>query len=109
MWPACPQVTALTDSNPLWCGTTKRVFDQVNGVASGTYSYLDTFRNTTSENYNSLQASVRKQSSHWNMSGTPTSRLLTRLQRTWTTCRASGNVTPRSYLTTPNLFYAPST
>ena len=55
--------TALADSNPFIPGTLNRLFDQANG-GNGNYSYLDTFRNVTSENYNSLQVSLRKQSSH---------------------------------------------
>ncbi len=61
--------TSLTDSNPYILGTTNRVYDQANGLDSGTYSYLDTFRNNSSGNYNSLQASLRKETSQWKYVG----------------------------------------
>lgn len=53
--------TGLVDSNPFVKGSgTQRLFDQANG-GQGNYSYLDTFRNITNANYNSLQSSLRKQ------------------------------------------------
>jgi len=55
--------TGLADSNPFVLGSgTNRLYDQANG-GQGNYSYLDTFRNLTNENYNSLQTSLRKQTS----------------------------------------------
>ncbi len=62
--------TGLSDSNPYVQGSgTQRLYDQANG-GQGHYSYLDTFRNLTNENYNSLQTSLRKQSSHIPLVGT---------------------------------------
>ena len=55
--------TGLADSNPYITGTTKRLYDTANG-GLGNYSYLDTFRNVSTGNYNSLQASLRKQTSY---------------------------------------------
>ncbi len=62
--------TALTDTNPYVLGSgTKRLYDQANGGLTN-YSYLDTFRNLTNANYNSLQSSVRKQTSKLPYAGT---------------------------------------
>ena len=62
--------TGLADSNPFVQGSgTQRLYDVANG-GQGNYSYLDTFRNLTNENYNSLQTSLRKQTSHSALVGT---------------------------------------
>ena len=62
--------TGLADSNPFVTGSgTQRLYDAANG-GQGNYSYLDTFRNLTNENYNSLQTSLRKQTSHTRLVGT---------------------------------------
>ena len=67
--------TALSDSNPFVLGTRKRLFNQVNGSQIGSqgdksYSFLDTFRNVTHGNYNSLQASLKKETTHIHNLGT---------------------------------------
>lgn len=100
--------TSLTDTNPFVLGTTKRVYDQVNGVASGTYSYLDTFRNATSENYNSLQASVRKQSSHWKYVGNTYFTLAYTFAKNMDNVSGFRERNSRVPYYNPNLFYAPS-
>ena len=62
--------TGLADSNPYVKGSaTQRLYDQANG-GQGNYSYLDTFRNLTDENYHSLQSSVRKQATPLRYVGT---------------------------------------
>ncbi|WP_263381755.1 TonB-dependent receptor domain-containing protein [Granulicella arctica] len=62
--------TGLVDSNPFVKGSgTQRVYDQANG-GSGNFSYLDTFRNLTNENYHSLQSSLRKQATPMRYVGT---------------------------------------
>ena len=54
---------ALTDTNPFILGSgTDRLYDTANG-GLGNYSYLNTFKNITSESYSSLQSSLRKQTS----------------------------------------------
>jgi hypothetical protein len=99
--------TALTDSNPFVLGSgTDRLYDQANG-GQGNYSYLDTFRNLTNENYNSLQASLRKQTSQ-NAFGT------TYFQLSYTFAKNMDNVSgfrqnsSRVPYYNPNLFYAVS-
>jgi len=100
--------TALTDTNPFALGTTKRIYDQTNGVAAGTYSYLDTFRNVGSGNYNSLQASVRKRNSSWKYVGN------TYFMFSYTFAKNMDNVSgfrqrdSRVPYYNPGLFYAPS-
>jgi hypothetical protein len=54
------KLTGLYDQNPFILGTTSRLFNTQPGVASNTYSYLDTFSNTTGANYNSLIAYLRR-------------------------------------------------
>jgi len=54
-------LTSLVDTNPFILGTNTRVFNTQPGLPSYAFSYLDTFRNTSYQNYNSLQMSLRKQ------------------------------------------------
>ncbi len=100
--------TALTDTNPFVIGSgTKRLYDQANG-GLGNYSYLDTFRNLTNENYNSLQASLRKQTAKLRFAGT------TYFQLSYTYAKNMDNVSgfrqrnSRVPYYNPNLFYAVS-
>jgi hypothetical protein len=57
------KLTSLVDTNPFVLGTSTRIYNGQtagsNGVAPS-YSYLDTFRNASSESYNSMQASLRQ-------------------------------------------------
>ncbi len=100
--------TALADSNPFVIGSaTDRLYDQANG-GDGNYSYLDTFRNVTSENYNSLQTSLRKQTGRLGRAGT------VYFQLSYTLAKNMDNVSgfrqrnsEVPYYNT-NLFYAPS-
>ena len=67
--------TALTDSNPFILGTKTRAYTVANGNPIGSqgdtgYTYLETFKNLTNENYNSLQASLRKSTGHISYLGT---------------------------------------
>lgn len=55
------KLTSLVDANPFILGTQTRLFDAQPGVAQGTFSYLDEFRNVSSSNYHSLEVSVQKQ------------------------------------------------
>jgi hypothetical protein len=57
------KLTGLLDANPFVLGTTKRLFDTQPGVASGTFSYLDTFANVANAHYNSLAVGLRKRMS----------------------------------------------
>ena len=61
--------TALADSNPFIPGTTTRLYNETNG-GDPNFGYLDTFRNVTNGNYNSLQAQLRKQTAHIDKVGT---------------------------------------
>lgn len=99
--------TALADSNPFIVGTTTRLYDQLNG-GDPNYSYLDTFRNVTNANYDSLQAQLRKQTAHIDKLGT------TYFQLSYTFAKNLDNVSgfrqrngevPYYH---PNLFRAPS-
>jgi Carboxypeptidase regulatory-like domain/TonB dependent receptor/TonB-dependent Receptor Plug Domain len=55
------KLTSLVDTNPFTLDTSTRVYNGQPTVPSYAFSYLDTFRNTSYENYNSLQVSLRKQ------------------------------------------------
>jgi hypothetical protein len=57
------KLTGLLDSNPFVLGTTTRLFDTQPGVASGSFSYLDTFANVANAHYNSLAVGLRKRMS----------------------------------------------
>ena len=100
--------TALTDSNPFVPGSaTDRLYDVANG-GLGNYSYLNTFRNLTSESYNSLQTSLRKQTSSSAHIGT------TYFQLSYTFAKNMDNVSGFQQRNAevpfynPNLFYAVS-
>lgn len=99
--------TSLVDSNPFVLGTTTRLYDQLNGGAPN-YNFLDTFRNVTSASYNSLQASLRKQSSHIHNFGT------TYFQLSYTWAKNMDNVSGFRQRTAevpyynPGQFYGPS-
>jgi hypothetical protein len=102
--------TSLVDSNPFVLGTTDRLYNRTNGITNPDigFKYLDTFRNVVDGNYNSLQAQLRKQTSHWNKIGT------TYFQLSYTYAKnmdnASGfrqnNFEVPYY--NPKLFYSPS-
>jgi hypothetical protein len=105
--------TALIDSNPFILGTTNRAYTVANGNPVGSqgdtgYSYLETFKNLTNENYNSLQASLRKSTGHTAHLGT------TYFQLSYTFSKNMDNVSgfrQRNYVVpsyNPNLFYAVS-
>ena len=105
--------TALIDSNPFILGTTTRSYQVANGNPVGSqgdkgYTYLDTFKNLTNGNYNSLQASLRKQTSHIQYLGT------TYFQLSYTFAKNMDNVSGfrqrNSHVPSynPNLFYAVS-
>jgi outer membrane receptor protein involved in Fe transport len=105
--------TALIDSNPFILGTSTRSFQVANGNPTGSqgdkgYTYLDTFKNLTNANYNSLQASLRKQTSHVHNLGT------TYFQLSYTFAKNMDNVSGfrqrNSHVASynPNLFYAAS-
>ena len=103
--------TALQDSNPFVLGTSNRQFNVANGSQVGSqldksYTYLDTFKNVTIQNYNSLQASLRKSNTHVEKIGT------TYFQLSYTFSKNLDNVSgfrqrsaevPSYY---PNKFYA---
>jgi outer membrane receptor protein involved in Fe transport len=57
------KLTGLLDSNPFVLGTTKRLFDTQPGVASGTFSYLDTFANVSNAHYDSLALGLNRRMS----------------------------------------------
>jgi hypothetical protein len=57
------KLTSLTDNNPFILGTTTRVQNTQPGVPSYAFNYMDTFKNVGYQNYNSLQASLKKQMS----------------------------------------------
>ncbi len=105
--------TSLADSNPFILGTQTRLYNQINGDQTGSqgdpsFNYLDTFRNVTSENYNSLQASVRKGNSHIRHVGT------TYFQLSYTFAKNMDNVSGFRQRNSevpyynPGLFYGPS-
>lgn len=54
------KLTALQDANPFVPGTTRRLYNSQSGVANDTFSYLDTFQNAVTSNYNSMQASLTR-------------------------------------------------
>jgi outer membrane receptor protein involved in Fe transport len=54
------KLTSLYDSNPMTLGTNLRIFDAQPGVATNSFSYLDTFANVGGAHYNSLAASIAK-------------------------------------------------
>ena len=99
--------TSLADSNPFIPGTTNRLYNQTNGGAAN-FSFLDTFRNLTSANYHSLQASLRKQTSHIHDVGT------TYFQLSYTLAKNMDNVSGFRQRNSevpyynPGLFYGPS-
>lgn len=105
--------TALIDSNPFILGTKTRSYQVANGNPVGSqgdpgYTYLDTFKNLTNANYNSLQASLRKSTSHMQYLGT------TYFQLSYTFAKNMDNVSGfrqrNSHVPSynPNLFYAVS-
>ncbi len=57
------KLTGLTDTNAFILGTTKRIYNTQPGGGSSDFSYLDTFANVGSANYNSMQASLAKRPS----------------------------------------------
>jgi hypothetical protein len=57
------KLTGLLEGNPFVLGTTKRLFNSQPGVANNTFSYLDTFANVGSGNYNSLAVGLSKRMS----------------------------------------------
>jgi hypothetical protein len=61
------KLTSLVDNNPMVLGTATRIFNTQPGALPYSFSYMDTFKNTSYQKYNSLQASLRKQTSdsHW--------------------------------------------
>jgi len=97
--------TGLTDSNPFVPGMQTRLYNQLNG-GDKNYSFLDTFRNLTHANYNSLQASLRKQTTRIPYLGT------TYFQTSYTFGRNLDNVSgfrQRNHevpFYNPNQFYA---
>lgn len=105
--------TALIDNNPFVLGTKTRAYSVANGNPVGSqgdtgYGYLETFKNLTNENYNSLQASLRKSTGHIAHIGTT----YFQLSYTWSKnmdnvsgYRQRNSIVP-SY--NPNLFYAVS-
>lgn len=54
------KLTSLTEGNPFVLGTKTRLFNAQPGVAPGTFSYLDTFRNVGNAHYNSLATGLTK-------------------------------------------------
>lgn len=103
--------TALADSNPFVPGTKTRLYNQVNGNELGSggdksFGALDTFRNLTNANYNSLQASLRKQTTQIHYLGT------TYFQLSYTFGKNMDNVSGFRQRNSevpyynPNLFYA---
>jgi hypothetical protein len=52
------KLTGLYDSNPFMPGTTSRIFNVPSGNASNAFSYLDTFGNVGTGNYNGLAVGV---------------------------------------------------
>lgn len=52
------KLTGLLDGNPFILGTKNRLFNAQPGVAAGSFSYLDTFANVGSSNYNSLAVGI---------------------------------------------------
>ncbi len=64
------KLTGLIDSNPFILGTKKRIFNAQPGVPSYGYSYLDTFSNIGSANYNGMQSSLTKRPSETKFFGT---------------------------------------
>ena len=52
------KLTGLVDGNPFVLGTKSRLFNAQPGVAAGSFSYLDTFANLGSSNYNSLAVGI---------------------------------------------------
>lgn len=65
------KLTGLVDTNPFILGTTKRIFNaQPNVQSTSAFSYLDTFANVGSANYNSMQASLTKRPSETRFLGT---------------------------------------
>jgi outer membrane receptor protein involved in Fe transport len=54
------KLTSLTQGNPDILGTKTRLFNTQPGVPANTFSYLDTFRNVGSANYNSLATGLSK-------------------------------------------------
>jgi hypothetical protein len=53
------KLTGLFDSNPFIPGTTSRIFNLPSGNAGNSFSYLDTFANIGSANYNSLALGIK--------------------------------------------------
>src|SRR5262249_21305933 len=53
------KLTGIYDGNPFIPGTTARIFNQPSGNPGNAFSYLDTFGNVGTANYNSLQVGIR--------------------------------------------------
>jgi hypothetical protein len=64
------KLTSLVDANPFILGTTTRLFNATPGNTSGSFSFLDEFRNVANANYNSLELSVNKRTSNTRFFGT---------------------------------------
>jgi len=58
------KLTELVDTNPFILGTDTRVLNTQPDALSYSWSYAATFRNAGSQNYNSLQTSLKKQMSN---------------------------------------------
>ncbi len=55
------KLTGLLDSNPMLLGSTKRIYNLQSGLpAASSFSYLDTFDNVGSANYNGLLVGLNK-------------------------------------------------
>lgn len=81
------KLTGLTDTNPFILGTTRRVYNAQPGIKSASsFSYLDTFMNVGSANYNSLQAGLSKHMSETKWLGR------TYFQLSWTYGHSVDNV-----------------
>lgn len=99
--------TSLADSNPFILGTQSRLYNVENGNTSN-FNFLDTFRNLTNANYSSLQASMRKGTSHVRNVGT------TYFQLSYTFAKNMDNVSGFRQRNSevpyynPGLFYGPS-
>ena len=52
------KLTGLVDGNPFILGTKTRLFNAQPGVPSNAFSYMDTFKNVGSANYNSLAVGI---------------------------------------------------
>ncbi len=64
------KLTTLVDANPFILGTTTRRFNATPGNTSGSFSFLDEFRNVANGNFNSLELSLNKRVSNTRFLGT---------------------------------------